>query len=71
MFCDFHGHSTRKSAFIYGCDPVPKGKNKKKLNQSRLFPFMLSSENQDFRFGSCNFKVQKEKEGTARIQLWR
>jgi hypothetical protein len=32
---------------------------------------MLSFLNEDFRFKSCNFSVQKNKKGTARIQLWK
>jgi hypothetical protein len=70
MFCDLHGHSARKSAFIYGCQ-----NEKLKLvevdEESRLFPFMLSYLNEDFLYKSCNFKVQKNKKGTARIQLWK
>jgi hypothetical protein len=44
MFCDLHGHSARKSAFIYGCQ-----RDKLKMvnvdEECRLFPFMLSCEN--------------------------
>jgi hypothetical protein len=32
---------------------------------------MLSSINEDFKYKSCNFGIQKHKKGTARVQLWR
>ena len=64
MFCDLHGHSAKKSSFMYGCE-VPKSPIQK--NHSRIFPFMLSSENEHFQYGSCNFMIQKSKEGTARV----
>nr|KAF6463712.1 ATP/GTP binding protein like 2 [Rousettus aegyptiacus] len=38
----------------------------------RVFPLMLSKNAPDkFSFRSCNFKVQKCKEGTGRVVMWR
>jgi hypothetical protein len=70
MFCDLHGHSARKGAFIYGCENE-KSKHEDNEHQSKLFPFMLSALNEDFCYQSCNFGIQKHKKGTARIQLWK
>ena len=37
LFCDYHGHSRRKNIFMYGCS-IPNAPE-----ESRLFPFILSS----------------------------
>ncbi|XP_054828802.1 cytosolic carboxypeptidase 2 isoform X2 [Eublepharis macularius] len=69
LYCDFHGHSRKNNIFMYGCN------NKYASDQllhEQVFPFMLSKNIPDkFSFHSCKFKVQKNKEGTGRIVMWR
>ncbi|XP_074985305.1 cytosolic carboxypeptidase 2 isoform X5 [Caretta caretta] len=69
LYCDFHGHSRKNNVFMYGCN------NKSAPSQwlhERIFPLMLSKNAPDkFSFHSCKFKVQKSKEGTGRIVMWR
>ncbi|XP_053417733.1 cytosolic carboxypeptidase 2 isoform X1 [Nycticebus coucang] len=68
LYCDFHGHSRKNNIFLYGCN----SNNRKYWLHERVFPLMLSKNAPDkFSFHSCNFKVQKCKEGTGRVVMWR
>ncbi|XP_030107540.1 cytosolic carboxypeptidase 2 isoform X5 [Mus musculus] len=68
LYCDFHGHSRKNNIFLYGCH----SNNRKHWLHERVFPLMLSKNAPDkFSFDSCNFKVQKCKEGTGRVVMWR
>ena len=53
------------NTFFYGCsyreDPV----------QARVFPFMMSKLTDSISFSECRFGVEKSKEKTARISLWK
>ncbi|XP_077176965.1 cytosolic carboxypeptidase 2 isoform X2 [Paroedura picta] len=69
LYCDFHGHSRKNNVFIYGCN---NKRASEQLLHERVFPLMLSKNIPDkFSFNSCKFKVQKNKEGTGRIVMWR
>ncbi|OCT83803.1 cytosolic carboxypeptidase 2 [Xenopus laevis] len=69
LYCDFHGHSRKNNVFMYGCNN--KGHPDTKLHE-RIFPLMLSKNAPDkFLFKGCKFKVQKSKEGTGRIDMWK
>nr|XP_035961021.1 cytosolic carboxypeptidase 2 isoform X2 [Halichoerus grypus] len=68
LYCDFHGHSRKNNIFLYGCG----SSDRKHWLHERVFPLMLSKNAPDkFSFHSCNFKVQKCKEGTGRVVMWR
>ncbi|XP_034541624.1 cytosolic carboxypeptidase 2 [Notolabrus celidotus] len=69
LYCDFHGHNRKNNVFMYGCnsrsDAAPK------LHE-RVFPLMMSKNaSNKFSFKSCKFRVQKNKEGTGRIAMWK
>ena len=65
FICDLHGHSRRKNVFMYGCsDP-----NNPKL--TRTFPFLLSKISNFFLYKSCSFRMQKSKESTLRISVYK
>ncbi|XP_078540699.1 cytosolic carboxypeptidase 2 [Lissotriton helveticus] len=69
LYCDFHGHSRKSNVFMYGCNN--KHQQAQKLHE-RVFPLMLGKNAPDqFSFQSCKFKVQKSKEGTGRIVMWK
>ncbi|XP_028264061.1 cytosolic carboxypeptidase 2 [Parambassis ranga] len=69
LYCDFHGHSRKNNVFMYGCNN--RGDASPKL-QERVFPLMMSKNaSNKFSFKSCRFRVQKSKEGTGRIAMWR
>ncbi|XP_021258322.1 cytosolic carboxypeptidase 2 isoform X10 [Numida meleagris] len=70
LYCDFHGHSRKNNVFMYGCDGGRDGSGTRL--RERVFPLMLSKNAPDkFSFSSCKFKVQKSKEGTGRVVMWR
>ncbi|KAM3609061.1 uncharacterized protein V6R79_009303 [Siganus canaliculatus] len=69
LYCDLHGHSRKNNIFMYGCN------NRKdaslKLHE-RIFPLMMSKNASDkFSFKSSKFRMQKSKEGTGRIAMWK
>ena len=64
LACDFHGHSRKKNVFMYGC----VGKTR---NRERIFPKLLERISDVFSFSDCVFGLQKAKESTARIVLYR
>ncbi|ELK16107.1 Cytosolic carboxypeptidase 2 [Pteropus alecto] len=59
LYCDFHGHSRKNNIFLYGCN----NNDHKYWLHERVFPLMLSKNAPD--------KVQKCKEGTGRVVMWR
>lgn len=65
LYCDLHGHSRRKNIFMYG------NHNASAPEQPRLFPFILSKLLSYFSFEASRFAVQRSKESTARITMWR
>jgi hypothetical protein len=65
LFCDLHGHSRKQDVFIYGCN------NKQKPEECRILPLILSKINKVFNFNYCKFGVQKSKESTARVCLYK
>ncbi|XP_058537374.1 cytosolic carboxypeptidase 3 isoform X2 [Ochotona princeps] len=70
LYCDIHGHSRQENIFMYGCD----GSDRSKVLylQQRIFPLMLSKNCPDkFSFSACKFNIQKSKEGTGRVVMWR
>ncbi|XP_072508756.1 cytosolic carboxypeptidase 3 isoform X5 [Notamacropus eugenii] len=70
LYCDLHGHSRRGNIFMYGCEDSDE--NKELCLEQRVFPFMLSKNCPNkFSFSSCKFDVQKSKEGTGRVVMWK
>ncbi|XP_072001235.1 cytosolic carboxypeptidase 3 isoform X2 [Engystomops pustulosus] len=72
LYCDLHGHSRKQNVFMYGC----KGRGLESDRDSRLceriFPLLLSKVSPDkFSFSGCKFKVQRSKEGTGRVVMWK
>ena len=65
LYADLHGHSRKQNVFIYGCN------NKLKPGESRVFPLILSKLSNFFHFASCRFGVQKSKEATARVAMYK
>ncbi|XP_068580090.1 cytosolic carboxypeptidase 2 [Cebidichthys violaceus] len=69
LYCDFHGHNRKNNVFMYGCNNQRDASLK--LHE-RIFPLMMSKNaSNKFSFKSCKFRVQKSKEGTGRIAMWR
>ncbi|NXP08658.1 CBPC4 carboxypeptidase, partial [Thinocorus orbignyianus] len=80
VFCDYHGHSQRKNVFLYGCSI------KETLWQAgcmvdtavitedvsyRTLPKILDRVAPAFVMNSCSFLVEKSRESTARVVVWK
>jgi len=65
LFCDIHGHSRKKNAFMYGCS----GKDNKK--RELVFPLLMRNNCDFFSYKDSSFAIQRDKESTARVQLWK
>lgn len=65
LICDMHGHSRRKNIFAYGCSIADSPE------LTRVFPYILSKISPIFAYHYCSFKMQKSKESTLRITVFR
>uniref|UniRef100_A0A8C8BMK7 ATP/GTP binding protein like 1 n=1 Tax=Otus sunia TaxID=257818 RepID=A0A8C8BMK7_9STRI len=80
VFCDYHGHSQKKNVFVYGCSI------KETLWQAgcmvdtdvitedvgyRTLPKILDKVAPAFVMNSCSFLVEKSRESTARVVVWK
>ncbi|NWX22263.1 CBPC4 carboxypeptidase, partial [Aegotheles bennettii] len=80
VFCDYHGHSQKKNVFLYGCSI------KETLWQAgcmvdtavitedvgyRTLPKILDKVAPAFVMNSCSFLVEKSRESTARVVMWK
>ncbi|XP_061672699.1 cytosolic carboxypeptidase 1 isoform X3 [Syngnathoides biaculeatus] len=80
VFCDFHGHSRKKNVFMYGCSlketiwqsniSAPSSDLQEDLAY-RALPKILSQIAPAFSMASCSFVVERSKESTARVVVWR
>jgi hypothetical protein len=62
-YIDIHGHSRKKSIFMYGPEYQLQSN---KYFKSRILPKLLDEKSEMFRFHSCKFKVEPMKERCAR-----
>lgn len=65
LVCDLHGHSRKKNVFMYGCN-IPCDPS-----TCKLFPFILSKLSPIFSYRDCRFAMQKSKESTMRVALFK
>ncbi|XP_056629033.1 cytosolic carboxypeptidase 1 isoform X2 [Triplophysa dalaica] len=80
VFCDYHGHSRKKNVFMYGCS-IKETVWQTNVNNSscdlqedlgyRTLPKLLSQIAPVFSLSSCSFVVERSKEATARVVVWR
>ena len=67
-FIDIHGHSRKKSTFMYGPHyPLHSDRYLKR----RVLPKLFDEKTQMFRFYSCKFRIEKSKLKTARVILFK
>ena len=72
MFCDLHGHSRKQNAFFYGCMfRNYEHDGRVKNAQLRIIPLMCCQKNDLFQLKGCNFNMNKSKEATARMTVFR
>ncbi|XP_053575661.1 cytosolic carboxypeptidase 3 [Bombina bombina] len=71
LYCDLHGHSRKQNVFMYGCKTKGAQAHDSRLFE-RIFPLMFSKNcPEKFSFSDCKFKVQRSKEGTGRVVMWK
>ncbi|XP_038190132.1 cytosolic carboxypeptidase 1 isoform X2 [Arvicola amphibius] len=80
VYCDYHGHSRKKNVFMYGCsiketvwhthDSAAPCDIVEDMGY-RTLPKILSHIAPAFCMSSCSFVVEKSKESTARVVVWR
>jgi len=51
---------------MYGC-----ANQKADRLKERIFPLLFSKNSENFSFNNCNFVVQKAREATARVVMWK
>ena len=66
LVCDLHGHSRKKNIFMYGNSGRVNDRMKEKI-----FPKLIDKNLDVFNLSDCSFQVQKAKEATARIVMWK
>ncbi|XP_076444257.1 cytosolic carboxypeptidase 1-like [Babylonia areolata] len=82
VYCDYHGHSRRKNIFMYGCSPqmswMPNDTQNPASTGNRLedsgfktLPRILHLSSPLFYLQNCSFVVERPKEATARVVVWR
>jgi predicted deacylase len=57
FYCDFHGHSRAKNAFMYGCNNNNAPAAKDKRLKERIFPYLLSKLTDQFNYEGCSFSI--------------
>ena len=67
MCCDFHGHSRNMDLFMYSCNDESSSKN---LN-IRSIPVGVDRMIPVFNLKHCKFALEKDKENTARIVIYK
>ncbi|XP_047117831.1 cytosolic carboxypeptidase 1-like isoform X1 [Schistocerca piceifrons] len=76
LFCDYHGHSRRKNVFLYGCC------NSESWNEADrsvpdnpvdylMLPNLMKDLSPAFALSLCSFAVERNRESTARVTVWR
>lgn len=72
LYYDLHGHSTQKNVFMYGCSFGPGETDHIQRNAAiRVVPLLMAQRNPGFSYKSSRFVLEKCKEATARIVLFK
>lgn len=72
LFCDLHGHSRKYNAFFFGCcykNYEHEGRIKNAY--LRIIPLLCSKQNRLFSFPDCRFRIERSKESTARVVVFK
>ncbi|XP_026815510.1 cytosolic carboxypeptidase 1-like [Rhopalosiphum maidis] len=76
VYCDFHGHSNTKNCFFYGCS-AKKSWSRMDLSKYEnetdfmVLPIVMQNCCPSFSLSQCSYKVERNRETTARITVWR
>ncbi|KAF2898397.1 hypothetical protein ILUMI_07777 [Ignelater luminosus] len=75
-YLDIHGHSRKKYFFFYGCNPKMSWSRKDRRSKDilevlKILPQTVQRFNPHIRLNFCRYKIQKKRESTARVVMWR
>eukprot|EP00282_Hemiselmis_andersenii_P041655 CAMPEP_0172055604 /NCGR_PEP_ID=MMETSP1043-20130122/5362_1 /TAXON_ID=464988 /ORGANISM="Hemiselmis andersenii, Strain CCMP441" /LENGTH=467 /DNA_ID=CAMNT_0012714999 /DNA_START=9 /DNA_END=1409 /DNA_ORIENTATION=- len=62
-YIDVHGHSTKRNVFMYGCTGSD--------GREKCFPRLFGERCPNFSFKDCRFDVDRSKENTGRVVVYR
>lgn len=68
LYCDMHGHSMKRNVFVYGCTDKT---DRKRNTLIKLVPLLMQQRNRIFSFEDSHFRLEKSKEATARVVVYR
>ncbi|XP_025153461.1 cytosolic carboxypeptidase 1 isoform X2 [Harpegnathos saltator] len=76
VFVDYHGHSRRKNVFLFGCSRSGSWSAADRTKpdqpvQYLMLPHLMQKTSPAFALPLCSFKVERNKESTARVAVWR
>lgn len=72
LYCDMHGHSRKQSVFFFGCSYKNyESHGRIKNAQLRILPLLCCHKNPSFSFTGCSFRIEKAKESTGRVVVFR
>ena len=76
LFCDFHGHSRKKNMFLYGCSSAQSWWQVDQEFDEDPSVFtqleeVLGRMEPCFDRKSCRYTIEKSRESTARVVVWR
>ncbi|GFR31694.1 hypothetical protein TNCT_372181 [Trichonephila clavata] len=75
VFCDYHGHSRRSNSFFFGCNPEqswwPSDETKLDCENFKILPILMDEMTPTFSLGDCEFTVERNRESTGRVTVWR
>jgi hypothetical protein len=72
FYCDMHGHSMKRNVFMYACYSKSQEIESKQANVLiKLIPFLFSERNKLFSFKESRFRLERSKESTARVVIFK
>jgi hypothetical protein len=71
LYTDIHGHSRRYNIFMYGCSFPEISIDSRNNALIKVLPSLLNEKLDAFEFKDCRFALEKEKEATARVVLFK
>ena len=71
LFTDIHGHSRKYNVFMYGCAFPEISIDSRNNSIIKVLPSILNDRVEAFKMKDCKFALEKEKESTARIVLFK
>jgi len=70
FFCDLHAHSMQKDIFMYGCS-YNDSEYVTKNAGIQVIPLVISQLNKNFSYKFSRFQIEKYKESTARVVVFK